>query len=104
MEPAMTFEVMPLGRRGRFGMTPLQQRVYLAIVRLMDRDGVSPSYREIEEETGLWPCRVQAQVEELESRGWLTKRERCHRSITLTEPVMRFKPVHISEPASEVTA
>lgn len=93
----------PLGRRGRYTMTPVQQRCYRFIVRFWDENDFSPSLEEIAVAMGWGPKRrgrAATKVRELEERGWL---ERPHhplsgvakdRSIKLLEPVLRnLKPV-----------
>lgn len=88
-----TVEVMPLGRRGRYSLTPGQQRLYLALVGFMDQHGISPTFDEMQQMTGA-PRRGTSQaVTALEERGWIERLPGRHRGITLLEPVLRdLKP------------
>ena len=89
-----TIDVMPLGRPGRYSMTPAMQRVYLACVALADR-GIVPNIYQIREQTGIsGNGSILMQLGELEERGWVTVRRSSTKWIVeLVEPVLRdLKP------------
>lgn len=84
-------EVFPLGRRGRFAMTPLQRRAYDALIRHQDEHGCAPTMNALAETLGL-PNRGAASrvVDHLVERGWAIRCAGQSRAVILTEPVMRF--------------
>jgi SOS-response transcriptional repressor LexA len=85
-----TIEVMPLGRRGRYSLTPQLQRVYLAMVRLFDASEKAPTLDEIAHASGLaGRGSVGQHIYDLEERGWIDRHAHKARGITLTEPVLR---------------
>jgi SOS-response transcriptional repressor LexA len=91
-----TIEVMPLGRRGRFSLTPQLQRAYLFIVRHLDTTGWMPTHNELAD--AGFASKGGARTDEifrlLEERGWIERRPYRARGIALTEPVLRdLKPV-----------
>lgn len=90
-----TVEVMPLGRRGRYSLTPRLQEVYRAIVRLTDAaNGVSPSQDELAREIGSFGGGYLTEaLTALCERGWISLERHKPRGITLLNPVLRhLKP------------
>lgn len=85
-----TIEVMPLGRRGRYSLTPTLQSLYLSLVSLFDYSEEPPTLDEIAYVSGYGGKGSIAQrLYDLEERGWIERRKHCPRGITLTEPVLR---------------
>jgi SOS-response transcriptional repressor LexA len=89
-----TIDVEVPGRRGRYGLTPGLQRLYLAIVALIDARGVAPTLVEIADAGGYsHRSEVMVGVRALRERGWLDYRARRPRTIVLSAPVLRhLKP------------
>jgi SOS-response transcriptional repressor LexA len=90
-----TVDVMPLGRRGRYGLTPRQQNLYLAIIAHVDATGWMPSLRQMAGYAGIRNASTaHFEVVQLVERGWLTKD--ADGSLTFLEPVLRhLKPVAV---------
>lgn len=97
-----TVDAYVLGPRGRYTMTPHQQRTYLAIVALARRHFPSPTLKEIVahiSSRGFGASNVHDDIRALEERGWLyqVKNKRGgspHRNIRLIRPVLgNLKPV-----------
>ena len=78
--------VNPLGRAGRFGMTPKQQRVYRVLASQLD-DG---EFRLVEAARAAAISRFYAHdfLALLIERGWVERDGTLYR---LTDPVMTFK-------------
>ena len=72
------------------GLTRRQRDMLVFIVEYSDREGVSPSYQEIQEGTGLTSLsRVHHLIGALVQRGWLSKLDGKPRSLTvLRRPVL----------------
>jgi len=87
--------VCPLGRAGRFSMTPGQARLYRVIVDHADHHGGRvPMMREAASLTGAGLQSIHERFRALAERGWLTAETVKRRtSYRLSQPVMRFPRV-----------
>ncbi len=90
-----TVEVMPLGLRGRYGLTSRKQLdLYAAIVAHIDATGTAPTYVDIEAATDMHRQSICERLRVLEDCRWI-EIERDHKGwmrtggIRLVEPVLR---------------
>ncbi|MDP2150053.1 MAG: hypothetical protein Q8K13_10475 [Parvibaculum sp.] len=87
--------VNPLGRVGRFSVSPVAQRVYLEIVRHFDATGHIPTHRDIASRLGISAGRQSLEaIQQLRDCNWIDISGRGRkRSVILLEPVLRhLKP------------
>lgn len=89
MTPA-TVPVCPLGRPGRYSMTPAQQRLYRWMVAQYEERAVEAfSVRRIAAEAGIYTTSAYRLLQALVERGWMEREGRRYR---FDHPVMRFRP------------
>lgn len=95
MQLAMrTVDVFPMGRRGRYGLTPELQKLYRLIVHLRREKGTI-TYTRIEQ-YGPARAHIGSMLRELQDRGWIDLD--CDRrghimpdGIHLTKPIQYLK-------------
>lgn len=88
----------PLGRPGRYSLTPKQQRIYRAIVHHFDTHRKMPTVRELSTACNQGVDRILDGLDALEERAWIYRRMAVgrmeNRGIRFVEPVLRhLKPV-----------